>query len=472
VAAAGIEAEGRGGQVFSFPVCKFSADHCVYHSHSRDCVAGLSALNINYLPFLVDKLSIVKNFDNKNFVNRFDNKCFVMKNVVGNPARGESFFPRKREIDAIMSKLKDGNNLNIAAPRRIGKTSILFYLLDNRAGDYVYTYIDTEAIDNENDYFKKILKEITKVEEIRQSGRLKSLFAAGHKFLGKIRSLKIGGQGIDFAEDEKVIDYKDDVVNLLSGIELEGDRKLVLLIDEFPQTIQNITDAGKGDITSARHFLQSNRALRLDPIINSKVRFILTGSIGLNHTVAQIACSAFVNDLDSVEVMALNRHEANQLLNELLLAKTKCITPELADYLLDKLEWLIPFHIQLAVQELALQVSSDSAITKANIDSAFDNIIKARNNNHFDHYHSRLKRRFKDIEFAFASTLLEQLAKKGKLTKAETFDLAAQFGLEEKWRNIAEILEYDGYINSMGQSGDFQFNSPIVRMWWQKYVCK
>ena len=48
VATAGIEAEGGGGQVFSFPVCKFSADHCVYHSHSRDCVAGLSALNVNH----------------------------------------------------------------------------------------------------------------------------------------------------------------------------------------------------------------------------------------------------------------------------------------------------------------------------------------------------------------------------------------------------------------------------------------
>ena len=97
-----------------------------------------------------------------------------MKNVVGNPARGESFFPRKSEINRIISRLKDGNNLNIAAPRRIGKTSILFYLLDNREGGYVYVYADTEAIDNENDFFKKILKEITKVEEIRQSRKLKN----------------------------------------------------------------------------------------------------------------------------------------------------------------------------------------------------------------------------------------------------------------------------------------------------------
>lgn len=423
--------------------------------------------------FKVDKKNIVTIFDNKIFVIKFDHKFFVMKNIVGSPARGESFFPRVKEIGSIISRLDDGNNLNIAAPRRIGKTSILFHLLDDSIGNYIYVYVDTEAVDNEADFFKKILKEITKVEEISRSGRLKSLFSSGHKFLGKIKSIKIAGQGIDFVETaQKETDYREDLINLLSGIELEEDRQLVLLIDEFPQTIQNIVDAGKGDLTAARQFLQSTRALRLDPVINSKIRFIFTGSIGLNHTVAEINCSAFVNDLNSVEVSDLAREDALILLDKLLSSKKLHIKPALAEYLLEKLEWLIPFHIQLAVQEISLQSISSGEITKADIDKAFESIIQARNNNHFDHYYSRLKRRFKGEEFRYANELLEKLSVDGSLSKAQIIDLAAKYDLEERWRIIVEILEYDGYISLINGTNTFRFNSPIVRMWWQRYICK
>ena len=89
-----------------------------------------------------------------------------MKNVVGTPARGDSFFPRVREITKIVSRLDNGNNLNIAAPRRIGKTSILFYLLDNCSGGYTYVYVDTEVVDNEGDFFKKVLKEVLRNDEV------------------------------------------------------------------------------------------------------------------------------------------------------------------------------------------------------------------------------------------------------------------------------------------------------------------
>lgn len=81
-----------------------------------------------------------------------------MRNVVGTPARKDNFYKRDSEIAKIQRRLADGNNLQIAAPRRVGKTSILFYLLDNSIDGNVYVYIDTERISNEQDYYKKLLK--------------------------------------------------------------------------------------------------------------------------------------------------------------------------------------------------------------------------------------------------------------------------------------------------------------------------
>jgi len=394
-----------------------------------------------------------------------------MKNVIGTPARGDSFFPRTKEIRKIIDRLVDGNNLNVAAPRRVGKTSILLNLLDKKENDFVYVYVDTEDVCDESDYFKRILKEVLRTEEVVTSRRLKHLFESGQRFLSRIKGIKIMGQGIEFTGEGGVIDFKEDLTNLLSGIELEDDKEIIILVDEFPQTIQNIIDANPDDPKPARKFLQANREIRLNPEINKKVKFILTGSIGLNHTVAQIDSTAFINDLNSVEISPLTTVEAQNFLQDLLATKNMLIDTEVAQYLLKKIGWLIPFHIQLAVQEILSMDSPDADIDKGLIDRAFVAIVERRNENHFNHYFSRLKRQFKGDEFSFADELLDIMARQGVMTKDEIINLSVKYDLMQKWKNITDILIYDGYINNNSE-GIYQFNSPVVRMWWQRFICK
>src|SRR5579859_4294634 len=237
-----------------------------------------------------------------------------MKNVVGNPARGENFFGREREIRKIVTSIGNHNNIQIAAPRRVGKTSILFYMRDNMVEGYRYVYVDTESVDSEEDYYKKVLKEILKQPGIEPVA-LKFMKAAG-ALARKIKSLKVVEFEIDLQEGHEGVSYYEDLVHFLTGIQLEGNQKLVLLIDEFPQTILNILD--HNGVDGAIRFLQSNRALRLNPDIIDKVRFIYTGSVGLNHTVAAIDSTAFINDLNTIEIEPLNKAEARQFLHQLL----------------------------------------------------------------------------------------------------------------------------------------------------------
>lgn len=395
-----------------------------------------------------------------------------MKNKVGNPARGTDFFKREREVEKIVQRLADGNNLQIAAPRRVGKTSILWYLLDNKINGYTYVYVDTEALDNSEEFFKKLLKTILASNEINQSVKLKELFNKGIKAFSKIKSIKILGHGFDLNETKEEHNYYEDLTNLLSAIELDNSQKLVLLIDEFPQTIQNMVEAANGNEATAKKFLQLNRDLRLNPEINERVNFIYTGSIGLNHTVASINSTAFVNDLSSVEIDALSKEDAETLLEELLLEKNITIENNAKELLLQKLEWLIPFHIQLAVQELTSLVYAEKHIETKHINLVFAEMIEARNNNHFEHYYSRLKSQFKGEAFSYADELLQKLANEGTLTKTQMFDLSAKFNQENNYRQILEILVYDGYIHNTGDVNTYRFNSPIVRMWWQKFICK
>ncbi len=387
-----------------------------------------------------------------------------MKNIIGVPARKENFYPREKEINKILSKIDDGNNLQIAAPRRVGKTSILFSLLDNKEEGHAYIYVDTESIDNSQNFFKKIVKEVVKIE----ATRIAKLFEAGNKFFKKIKGISFMGAEINL-NDSSDVDYKEELENLLSGFEIEGDKRLVLLVDEFPQTIQNIIEKGDAGTKEAINFLQSNRDLRLNPEINSKVTFIYTGSIGLNHTVSSIDGTAFINDINSIEVGPLAKADALEFLEQLLANKKRSISRESANYLMDKIEWLIPFHIQLAVQEMIDQSIPDVEITNEIIDKSFNEIVASRNNNHFEHYSSRLRISFKGNEYKFTYTLLCNMAQGGLLAKAEAFDLSIDFNVQDRFRPILEILIYDGYINNNGDTNVYRFNSPILKMWWNRF---
>jgi hypothetical protein len=333
-------------------------------------------------------------------------------------------------------------------------------------------YVDTERVDNEQEYYKKLLKEIVKVESISKSTKLAGLLQKGGRFLSKVKSIKVLGQELDFNDEEKATDYYEELGNFLSGFQLEGDTKLVLLIDEFPQTILNIVEANEGDLRQATQFLQSNRELRHNPEINSKVQFIYTGSIGLNHTVSAINASAFINDLNSVEVEPLTYHEGFKLVKQLLTDKGIIIDKDAVDTLLKKVDWLIPFHIQLALQEVINLAYGSDKVDAALVNKAFDRIVEARNNNHFEHYYRRLKSQFKGEEFKYVDELLQRLATEGTLERSRLYDISVAFKLEERYRHIIEILGYDGYINNTGTTNTYRFNSPIVRMWWQKFICK
>ena len=395
-----------------------------------------------------------------------------MKNIVGTPAMGENFFHREGEIEKVFSRIEAGNNLQIAAPRRVGKTSILHYLKDNNVGGYLYVYVDTERVDSEQEFYKKLLKTIVKTDAVASSNRLKNLLKEGGKFLKRIRSIQVMGHGIDFADDSAAPDYYEELTNFLSGFELDETEKLVLLIDEFPQTILNIIDANEGDTQAAIRFLQSNRELRMNPDVMGRVQFVYTGSIGLNHTVAAINGSAFVNDLNSTEVEPLTPDEAYELTIELLHEKGISVDDATVAHLLQKIRWLIPFHIQLSVQEIGDLCRQTKAATADTVDKAFEQMVASRNNNHFEHYYSRLNSQFKGKEARYAEELLQRAATNGSISTGEIYDQAVAFDVTGRYRQVLEVLTYDGYINNNSQPQAYEFNSPVVRMWWQNFICK
>lgn len=72
----------------------------------------------------------------------------AMRNITGNPAEGDDYFERSRELRRLLNELDHGSNLRINAPRRVGKTSLVLRLCrewTDKAGKAVFLNVEDAA---------------------------------------------------------------------------------------------------------------------------------------------------------------------------------------------------------------------------------------------------------------------------------------------------------------------------------------
>jgi len=384
-----------------------------------------------------------------------------MKIQTGNPVRGEDFFKRDNVVEQTWERLQSGSHILIAAPRRVGKTSLMMHLKDQPRMPFNLVYLITQSVNNENEFYRRILNRIVKTDFVKRSDKIIN-FLEGHK--PSIR--KIGTNGIEFGAREEH-SYFEMLSKVLQSPH-KGNDKLVIMIDEFPETLENIID-DEGD-AAGRHFLQTNREIRQDTAITENIQFIYTGSIGLENVVSRLNAIETINDLARQKVPPLTDIEAKQMIGLLLANVQFTMESAIIDYILNQIEWLIPFYIQLVMQELQ-NISRDEKIgatDNTHVDKAFKEMLEQRN--HFEHWHTRLRTTFKGKAYNFAKNVLNITSENSEIGSNVIFDLAVKYEKEIDYKDIIGSLVYDGYINNHDDAKMYRFNSPVLKMWWRQNV--
>lgn len=381
-----------------------------------------------------------------------------MKIIVGQAARKENFWGRETEVDNIWDAIDSGSHILLVAPRRVGKTSIMYKIIDEPRENYIALYIDVESADSENEFWKKLFKSIINEEFTKTFANRARFF---FRFLQTINIDSFSSSGVKLG-DSKEISYfeafKQVIVNIDNGI------KLIIMVDEFAQAIENIIKKGKED--EVESLLQNMRELRQNEKISDKVKFIYAGSIGLESVAKKIDSTKHINDLNPIPINTLDVPEAKMFVKELAENNTINLTDEQIDLILEKIEWLIPFHIQLIMQ--GLKFLRKAVLNNEDIDKAFLSAIEQRN--HFEHWESRLKT-FKDNEYKFTKEILNLISIHSTIKSTEIYNCADKHTLDEDTaKSVIRSLVYDGYINNNENVGEYRFNSAMLKMWWYKNV--
>lgn len=385
----------------------------------------------------------------------------AVNTTVGQPARGNEYFDRPQLTGRLWKKIESGSNVLITAPRRVGKSSIMFFFLDNPPQGFRLTFLDTESVSSENEFYKKLLHHI--LDTLKKAGKAKKMKQGVRETISRIEA--IGPEGITLGDSR--LNYYDELIKLLKSLDFEGDR-LVIMLDEFAETVQNIIKDESQE--KAIRFLQGNRALRLMPELEGRVQYIIAGSIGLENIVDRLDAPGTINDLYSFPIPPLSKTGAKALIDKVLTGSGYSFKERPTNYMLNKLKWLIPFYIQLMVDEIdKLELPGEAPeIKKKDIDRAFDQAIEHRN--YFSNWHTRLRRSYSGPEYTFVKELLNYISEKDTVTSSDISDLAVKHGIEDGLKNILNTLKYDGYINNNEDPKVYRFNSPILKLWWYKNV--
>jgi uncharacterized protein len=384
-----------------------------------------------------------------------------MKNSLGNSARGEGFYLRPREIRKIYRAVSSNANIYLSAPRRVGKTSILKYLEENPEEGFYFVYTITESVYSINNFFKVIFEELIRSKAINNLSKVSnSVKNFVVDVLEKVKSF----QGVELREGEES-NYYELLLQLIQNMENKYGR-VVIMIDEFPQTIQNIFD--KSGLDEARNFIQLNRELRHQKELEDKVSFIYTGSISLFPMVEKITSLTAVNDLRTIEVEPLTAEEAKDFLTQLMTEGGIEISEDCLNYILEKIKWFTPFHLQLIQQEIVDVYESKGEINYNSIDIAFLQIVHVRNKPQFTPYFTRLNSLFKGNEYGFVMDVLKFTAKNDAIDNNDIHNLAVKNGNVDN-KTCMDILESDGYLFITNK--EYRYTSPILQLWCKKHIC-
>jgi len=380
------------------------------------------------------------------------------KIIVGKEATGEFYFRRIGIENEIWSELTKGNNVLIAAPRRVGKTSIMKYITsENNNPDFKLIFKNVQGINEEIDFYKVIYELIISCLEGLKGwkNKLKDYYS------------KVGIAEISFSGsvkfETKEFDYLKALNDLIPQFEPDGET-IVLLIDELPEVLHNLYKNGKKQ--DAHNILKNLRHWRQEPKFE-KIRFVLAGSIGIHYIINLInGRPADINDLKTIHYLPLDDNEFDAYINTVTAGATISYLPKLKKYIKTKINYLVPYFVNLLIDEIdkTCRSKNQRKISTKDIDEAMTKVIKE--NHQFSDWKVRLSGYMPKADFDFVNDILIHIAHKDEISIQGIYDKAQKHTKTDVYMDFINDLEQDGYITKR-EDGKYIFISPFLKEFWK-----
>lgn len=379
--------------------------------------------------------------------------------ITGDAATHHRYLRRPEINDYFWREVEKGNHILFVAPRRVGKSSIMVDLADNPPGGYACIYQNIEGVRSRNEFFQRLFHLILQCIQRSTLKEAKSFLSRCFK---KYSITEITKSGLKIAAGQ--IDYEAELRILIPELK-EAKVHTVIFLDEFAEVISKLNK--QKNEADAIDILHSLREMRSDKDFRH-FTLVFAGSIGLQFVIKTIDRPKLINDLHPVHTPALTPDQAKALVKQLTNGATLQISNDMMDYLNVRIHHLLPYYIQLMLEELDLlgRERAQPLVTIEMIDEAFKRVLQKNKN--FEDWIERLKE-YQPAFFPFINDLLKHAAHKNGISIQEIYNKAIsdKYKREEDYMDFVDQLSNEGYWTET-RSQFYEFISPFLKEFWIK----
>jgi 23S rRNA pseudoU1915 N3-methylase RlmH len=382
------------------------------------------------------------------------------KIIVGPVATGDFYYPRTEIVNEIWDELEKGNFILIAAPRRVGKTSIMRDIEANPRENYKVKFENIQAVKSETDFYKTLYKLILNcLSSSKKAATWLSVYRKSKQIT------EISTSGIKFENTPP--DYLNEINIIFRELD-SNTEKIVLLLDELPEVLHQLDKTGKKEEAVA--ILHQLRTWRQSDF--KKLQFVFAGSVGIHYVVKNIeGRTSSLNDLIPAICNPLSKSEAKDYIKWATSNNASVqYDKELQAQLLLKIQhYYTPYFINLMLGEIDKNARkrNNPTITEQDIDQAFLNVEKS--NEHFADWKKRLYDYMPKSDFNFVNDILIHIAHRNSIGIQAIYDKAVRQEKTIEYMDMIHDLVNDGYLTETSEdSQNYIFISPFLKAFWKR----
>ncbi|MDR1552024.1 MAG: ATP-binding protein [Prevotellaceae bacterium] len=360
----------------------------------------------------------------------------------GSIVRGNSFFNRQKEREHIVATLSGGNNVVLYAPRRFGKTSLIFSAIEQlEAQGFCCIYFDFMPVFS----LESFVRLYSKALSIKQTNLQKfvQIFTSAVKSIRPVLSFDENGSpefSIDFAGstvNESVVSQLLDIPEKLAG----ANHRVLVFFDEF-QEVEKLD------------------SINFEGLLRSKVQqqrqtnYLFLGS--KTHIMKELFNSkkrAFYNAALPMSISYLPENETIEYLRKGFSDSSIVLDNETALYIISVTS-MIPHYIQQLASEIwQYMVNSCDVVTKEIVDECSMRLLA-----HKSDYYMELF----DRQSQSRKQLLQALTKSGKNIFSASYIRTYNLPSAATLQRAAQGLVKDGIVDKI--NGEYFISDPFFKL--------
>lgn len=393
-------------------------------------------------------------------------------NPVGPPVRGKDFYGRDAFVDLVWEKLQGGNVL-LAAPRRFGKTSVMYRLIDKPRLNYKFVHADLQHLREPAELVTLLVIQLARDGQLSKIANGLSYFPKKlwRGFTRNFEEIELLKLKVKLREDLRQ-HWQENGEELFKKV-AQSQTSIVFILDELPMMIDRMARSEKYR-EDAKTMLRWLRALRTAPNTQN-VRFLIAGSIGIDRVLDELGEISAINDFEQLHLPPFTTEIAATFLDDLALRHQITLSQPSKRKMLELIGTLIPYFIRIIFSEVynAHKLQGER-ITPKQIEQIYhDKVLGVNCKTYFEHYYSRFRDYYQPDEERAIKRILRQLAMEETLTR----DACYQFYREklgeradiEDFNRLMTDLENDFYIRFDATKRRYEFASKLLRDWWLRH---